>query len=136
MSELNLFEQATRQRLRFSSPKGELTVEQLWDLPLTSTKGVSLDELAIAANRQLREQAEDSFVESKSNPLKAQLQLQLDLLKHIISVRQAENEERRQASENAAKAARLREILAERGVKQLENLSDEEIRKQLEELKG
>lgn len=30
----NIFEQAVRQKLRFQTVRGLLTVEQLWDLPL------------------------------------------------------------------------------------------------------
>jgi hypothetical protein len=36
---MNIFEQATRAKIRFSTPVGMLSVEDLWDLPLTSTQG-------------------------------------------------------------------------------------------------
>ena len=36
---MNIFEQATRQAFRFESPKGFLTVEDLWNLPLTNNTG-------------------------------------------------------------------------------------------------
>ena len=36
---MNIFEYATRAKLRFASSRGDLTVEQLWDVPLRSTDG-------------------------------------------------------------------------------------------------
>ena len=46
---MNLFEIASRKKLRIPTTKGDLTVEQLWDLPLKST-GLSLDKIAIDLN--------------------------------------------------------------------------------------
>ena len=47
----NLFLQATREKFRFESSKGDLSVEQLWDLPLTSRTGFDLDTVAKAVNK-------------------------------------------------------------------------------------
>lgn len=72
---MNIFELATRQKLRFASAKGDLTTEQLWDLPLlisspTRDVKVDLDTLARSINHELKAQAEESFVSTKANPLK------------------------------------------------------------------
>ena len=57
------FEKASRIRLRFDTPQGSLTVEDLWQLPLTSRTGrANLDDIAKSLNRQLKETAEESFV--------------------------------------------------------------------------
>ena len=50
----NLFEVAARKKYRFDSQKGLLSVEELWDLPLQSTKSVSLDSIAIALNKEIK----------------------------------------------------------------------------------
>lgn len=54
-----LFELATRQKLRFASPKGLLTVEDLWDLPMTGN--TSLDSVSKLANRDVKVSAEESL---------------------------------------------------------------------------
>ena len=58
--EMNIFEEATRSKLRFDSLAGKLSVEQIWDLPLKEKKGVvdNLDRIAIATNKQLQESSE------------------------------------------------------------------------------
>ncbi len=48
----SMFEYATRHKLRFTSSKGELTVEQLWDAPLLSGDGFNLNNIAKAAKRK------------------------------------------------------------------------------------
>ena len=45
MTDIDIFKQAAKAKLRFPSSKGELRVEDLWDLPLTSKTGPSLDSL-------------------------------------------------------------------------------------------
>ena len=65
---MNLFEIATRKKLRFPSLKGELSAEQLWDLPLSSRVGLDLDNIAKAVNKDLKAEEEDSFVKTSTNP--------------------------------------------------------------------
>lgn len=136
MSELNIFEVASRKQLRFNSAKGLLTVEHLWLLPLTSANADSLDKLAMAANRELRELAEDSFVESKPNPRKAELTLQLDILKHVISVKQAENAAKVADTQRKTQIAQIEAALAEKQGDALKSMSAAELEKQLQELRS
>lgn len=124
---MSLFEQASRQKLRFESPKGELTSEQLWDLPLTSENKASLDGVIRGINRQLKDLSEDSFVDVRPNPRRSMLQLQFDIVKRVIEVRQQENADSMQASERAAQRAKLQEILNAKKDAELQNLSVEEI---------
>ena len=46
---MNIFEYAARSKIRFQSTKGELTVEQLWDVPLRSRDDFNLNAVAKAA---------------------------------------------------------------------------------------
>lgn len=135
MSEVNLFEAASRKQLRFTSSKGLLTVEHLWLLPLTSANGDSLDKLAMAANRELRELAEDSFVESKPNPRKAELTLQLDILKHVIGVKQAENAAKLADTQRKTQIAQIEAALAEKQGDALKGMSAEDLEQKLKDLK-
>lgn len=132
-TEINIFEKASRTALRFASSKGELTTEQLWDLPLQSRGGFDLDTIAKAVNRNLKQADEESFVSTRST-LSLTDTLRLDILKHIIAVKVAENAEKRDAAAKAEKKALLLDLLDKKQTESLAALSEEELRKQLKEL--
>jgi hypothetical protein len=116
-----LFEQALRNNLRFDSARGVLTTEDLFDLPLQSTKAPSLDFLARGVYQELQRVGEVSFVEARPDPAKALLQLKLDVLKRVIEIKQAENAAKIQAAAKAAERARLRDLIARKKDEALES---------------
>ena len=120
-----MFEKAVRQKLRFNTAVGMLTVEDLWDLPLTSTRSANLNDIAKALNRELKAAADEDFVNLATKPNEG-LQLAFDVVKHIIDVRLAENSDAKQASERREKKARLLELIAH---KQDESLASKSIEK-------
>ena len=65
---MNIFEQATRAKLRFSTPNGMVSTEDLWDLPLTSlnSKRANLDDIARTLDAELKSTASVSFVSNVS----------------------------------------------------------------------
>ena len=134
---MSIFMQASRAKLRFQTTKGALSVEQLWDLPLTSTTGaVSLDSIAVEVFSRLENAPVTSFVRTAPVLTKDQQDdtLRLDVLKAIIEIKQAENAARLAASEKAEKKRKLLELLAKKQEASLESLSEAEILKQLEAL--
>jgi hypothetical protein len=131
---MNIFEQASRQKARFASIKGEITTEQLWDLPLQSKSGFDLDTVAKNVNAELKGVTEESFVATTSNPAKATLELKLEIVKHVIAVRLAENEAQRSAAAKAAEKQRLLDILAKKEDQALEGLTPEQIRERINQL--
>lgn len=125
-----MFEKATRQKLRFNSSKGLLTVEDLWDLPLTSTTGKpNLDDIAKSLNREIREgDGETSFVEPTS-PKNTTTQLAFEIVKHVIAVRIAER--------NAAADAQKKRETKQKIMEIIENKQNEALAgKSLEELQA
>ncbi len=131
-----MFEKASRLKLHFDSSKGLLSVEDLWDLPLTSNTGkASLDGLAKAVNRQLKDTQEESFVTpaSKADEI---LQLKLEILKHIIQVRLVENETAAQAQSRAAQRQEILGLIKQKEGEALAGTSLEDLKKMAEELKN
>lgn len=130
-----MFEKANRLKLRFASPQGALTVEDLWDLPLTSTRAnvANLNNIAKDVSRQLKHEGEEDFVNPKSGADEV-LQLKLDVVKHVIGVRQAENEAARSLAERKEKKERLLELIAGKQDEQLKAKSVEELQAMVEAL--
>ena len=131
---MNIFEQATRRAIRFESAKGDLSVEQLWDLPLQSRNQFDLDTVAKTVNRQLNAVTEESFVSVRENPAKETLSLKLELVKHIISVKLQEAEEARNRANKATEKEKLLRLLDEKQNEALRALTPEEIQERLKAL--
>ena len=130
----NLFLIATREKFRFESSKGDLSVEQLWDLPLTSRTGFDLDTVAKAVNANLKSSNEESFVNVSNNPAVSRLQAQLEVVKAIIEVKLAQAEATKKRAEKAAERQRLMEVLHSKKDQELQGLSVEEIERRLSQL--
>jgi len=127
----NLFLQATREKFRFESPKGDLSVEQLWDLPLTSRTGFDLDTVAKTVNADLKASNEESFVNVNNNPAVSRLQAKLEVVKAIIEVKLAQAEATKKRAEKAVERQRLMEVLHSKKDQELQGLSVEEIERRL-----
>lgn len=136
MSTSEMFEQASRMKLRFDSVKGLLSVEELWDLPLTSTTNrANLDSIAISLHRQTRDAADTvSFVAPTESPNNASLLLGFEIVKHIIRVRVAERDEANAATARREKKQRLLELIAAKEDEALGQKSVDELRALAESL--
>lgn len=116
-----MFERSSRSKLRFTSSKGLLTTEDLWDLSLQS-----LDSIAKRVNKQLKESEEESFIETKSAS-NSEAELALGILKHIIAAKIAQKEAAKTRSENMARKARIEEVLMQKEDEDLLGKSKEEL---------
>lgn len=132
---MNIFEYATRNKLRFDTSKGALTVEDLWDLPLTSNTGkVCLNDIAIGLHKQIRETAEVvSFVDT-STAQDPSLQIRFDIVKHVIDARKKENEEAATAKQRSELKQQILAALARKRENALETASEEELLAKLSSL--
>lgn len=121
----DIFEQATRQKLRFSSAKGELTVEQLWDLNLTS-----LDKIGQPLVQSLNTAHSSSLIPNANVNARKEVktaQLQLDILQHIINTKYAEQQAAEQRATTRARLEQLKEIAANKADAELLNMPLEAI---------
>ena len=131
-----MFAKATRLKLRFDTPKGQLSAEDLWDLPLTSQTGkANLDDLARGLDRQIRDAGNDvSFVNPSSQKESTELQLKFDIVKHIIDVRVAERQEAETKKATSERKQTLLAIIAQKENAELQGASLEDLRKMVEAL--
>lgn len=131
---IDIFQYATRAKLRFPSPRGELSVEQLWDLPLRSRDGFNLDEVAKTANRSLKALTEESFVSTERTPATTKAEVTLEVVKHIISVKLNEEQAAERRAANKVERDRLLAILAEKQAGKLSELSEKELQRRINAL--
>jgi len=133
----DIYKFAAQNTLRFSSKRGDLTVEQLFQLPLKSTSGFDLDTIAKGINARLKGASEESFVEDTTiDPLKQSLTVALDIVKDVIATKQAENRAALNRQQKAAERKKILDVIAAKKDEKLTTASLEELEKQLAALDG
>lgn len=132
----NLYKYAAQNALHFPSIKGELLVEQLFSLPLTSRNGFDLDSVAKAVNAELKTNGEESFVATSANPKQKTLEAMLEIVKDVISTKQAENAAVVARQKRTEERARLLDIITNKENEALSAASLDDLKKKLAELDG
>ena len=127
MSEVNLFEVATRENYLFPF-KGMINVIDLWDLSLTN-----LDSVFKTLNAEVKKSEEESLLNAKTKE-DEELTKKIEIIKYIVNKKLAEKEARENEKKNKEKRQRILEIKAKRQDEALENMSDEDLDKMLAEL--
>lgn len=130
----NIFELASRQKLRIDTVLGQLSVEDLWTLPLRHRSDTMTNLDSLTKDVYLKLQATDgttqSFVDDaapETNKETAKLELTFEILKRIIEVRKAEEEYRLNERQRKETEQTLLRIKHSRETNKLENLTDEEL---------
>ena len=126
-NEINVFEIAARNKYRFPY-RGQISVEDMWDLSVTE-----LDKIFKTLNKQIKTAQEESLLETKTKEDEA-IENQIAIVRHIVSVKQKEANDRLKEKERKAQKQRIMEIMADKEDEALKSKSPEELRKMLEEL--
>ena len=122
----NIFELATREKYRFPY-KGMISVEDLWDLDIPE-----LDRVYKSLNKELKTTDEESLIEIKSTNVT--LNNKIEIVKYIFEVKRAEEEQRANQLNNARQRQHILDILAKKQDESLQNMSEEELLRKLDEL--
>lgn len=127
MSNNELFIWATRNKIKFPY-KGMQSVEDLWDMSVSA-----LDSVFKTLKSQLKQASEESLLNTKSKADET-LELQIEIVKYIVSVKLAEKEAREKAAEKSVQKQKIMEIMAKKQAESLESASMEDLQKMLAEL--
>lgn len=140
MTETNIFAIAARKKFRFPSTRGELTVEQLFDLPLLATGsrtlGFDLNTVAKSINTELKAAAEESFVETSTNPAAGDLETKLEIVKFVIAEKKAAAEKAKARADKRQRRQLLLDAIAAAQARELGAASPADLQKQLDELEA
>lgn len=125
---MSLFEKASRLKIRFDVPNGVIDTEDLWTLPLKSTRPnqANLDDIARGLHQRIKNQEDISFVDD-AKAADTETQLKFDIVRHIIGVRKSEAQAAAEAKKSAELKQRILEIKAKRQDQALEGKTDEEL---------
>jgi hypothetical protein len=125
MSNENMFEVAVRTKMRFPF-RGMVTVEDLWDLSVEN-----LDSIYKTLNSKVKQAKEESLLESKNKEDEV-LEVQIEIVKHIVKTKLEENALRLQEKAKKEKKQKLLSLLSEKQDEDLKNKSAEEIQAMLD----
>ena len=129
---MDIFEIASRKKLRFQTPSGAITTEDLWDLPLEG-KHLSLDKIAVDLHRQMNDGTAVSFVSQKS-AVAEDLKLRFDIVKHVIDSKIAAREANQEAAKRASMKKQIAEALQQKREQSLLHKSEEELLAMLDKM--
>ena len=130
-----MYKFAAKNKLRFSSVRGDLTAEQLFDLPLKSPNGFDLNTVAKEINGELKATGEESFVEDTTNdPRREALVVSLEIVKDVIKTKQEENSARLNKLKRTEERRKILDALSAKKDQALTAASVEELEKKLAEL--
>lgn len=123
---MNIFEKATKIDLKFESKRGLLTPQDLWKLPLTSRSSDSLDSIGLEVMKKLQENSTLSLVSTVSSKNETD-ELRLEIIKHIISVKQSEIQLKEQQEVQRTKLKKIDDLIDSKKDEKLSNMTLEEL---------
>ena len=102
----NIFEYAAVTKLRFATDRGNITVEQLWDIPLTSNvTTANLNSIAVALDEEIAATGKNRRIASAKTP--ESITIKLAIVEHIMQAKQDAADHAKQAAIDATKKAKL-----------------------------
>ena len=125
---MSIFEQASKDKLRFQTVKGNLTVEQLWDLPIDKGE-VNIYQLATELLVDTQNKPEQALSFFKKTTSKNELaQLKFDIVKHIVTTKVAEIEDKTNEAVKQSEIAELDKLIAAKEAEAKAGLSLDELK--------
>lgn len=122
-----MFEIAVRNKFRFPF-KGQISVEDLWDLSLEN-----LDIVFKTLNAQVKLANEESLLNEKDKEVEI-VEQKIAIVKHIVAVKQAEAAKRRDAAKLYEQKQKLMALIAKKEDEALDGLTVDELKKMLADL--
>lgn len=122
-----MFETATRKKFRYPF-RGQISTEDLWDLNLTE-----LDSIYKTLTKEAKAKDDGESLMSQ-NKIDEELLLKIEIVKTVFETKQEEANASKVAAEKAKKKEKLMAILARKQDDSLEQMSEEDLKKAIEEL--
>ena len=133
---MDIFAYATRNKLRFETDKGNLTVEDIWDLPLTAPEGqLSIDVVGKASAKAVKDNdGNEDFVVTERTKDESSLTIRLKILEYIRDHKVDYANRAEKAAMSKAKKQQILEVIKKKKDEDLESKGIDELEKMLDEL--
>lgn len=116
-----MYKEASKQKLRFTTSKGLLSVEQLWELDVNT-----LDSLAVSLQESYENSKGKSFL-AKTSAKDKTIKLQFDIALDILLTKQADSEAAKEAKDNKEFNQKIMGIIQEKNEDALKGKSVKEL---------
>lgn len=122
---MDIFKEASKVQLRVQTNKGNLSVEQLWDL-----KVAELDELAVQLEEEHKNSGKKSFVVKKTDKDKT-TELRFKVVLDILQTKVEADQAAQQKLEDKEWNEKILQRIANKEEEKLDDLSITQLKKQL-----
>ena len=123
---MSIFKEAAKLKLRFKA-KGNMSVEDLFDLPLTSKDGVSLNDIAKEIYKNIKEDSGVDFVGEVIETDRIE-ELKLQIVKEIIKDKKDDINRKEESEVKKSHNANIDKLIAAKEAEALSNLSIEDLK--------
>ena len=123
---MSIFKEAAKLKLRFKA-KGNMSVEDLFDLPLTSKDGVSLNDIAKEIYKNIKEDSGVDFVGEVIETDRIE-ELKLQIVKEIIKDKKDDIKRKEESEVKKSHNANIDKLIAAKEAEALSNLSIEDLK--------
>lgn len=123
---MSIYKKASKSKLRFSTRKGVVNVEQLWDLSMSD-----LSDAIKHVKKVISESSNDdelSFLSEEANTVNPEHQLIFDILKDVYISKKEERDSIKQAAEIKAHNEKILALIHAKQEQSLNELSEEELK--------
>ena len=130
---MEIFKKASKKKLRFSTNRGVLSVEQLWDLSKDEIRQLVIK--AREAEKKSSGEVNDSelsFLDAPAKTKETDDELRFEILKDIYLTKKSAEEKAQKKAEVKASNKKLIELIARKQDEALEKKSIKELEKMLE----
>ena len=123
---MSIFKEAAKLKLRFKA-KGNMSVEDLFDLPLTSKDGVSLNDIAKEIYKNIKEDSGVDFVGEVVETDRIE-ELKLQIVKEIIKDKKDDIKRKEESEVKKSHNENIDKLIAAKEAEALSNLSIEDLK--------
>lgn len=127
------FGEMTRNKVRFDSPKGKLSIEDLWDLPLNSRDECNLDAIAVKLYNEMTSGNKTSFTKQEKTKDDT-LYKKLETVKEIIRIKLMDIEQKELKEQKQVRREKLLNLLEKKNDESLEKMTKKEIMDELSKI--